>query len=44
MWNDPDLAVDWPLELVGGEGAVILSEKDENLQTFSQFMEKYGGF
>ena len=44
VWNDRDLAVDWPLDLIGGEGCVILSEKDRNLQTFSEFMERYGGF
>ncbi len=44
LWDDPDLAVGWPLELVGGADAVILSDKDLNLQTFAQFMERYGGF
>lgn len=41
-WNDPDIGVPWPIEMAGHE--IILSEKDKNLQTFSQFMEKYGGF
>ncbi len=44
LWNDADLAVAWPLDLVGGEGNVILSDKDLNLQTFAQFMDRYGGF
>ncbi len=44
IWNDADLAVEWPLDLVGGGGALILSEKDLALQTFRQFMDKYGGF
>ena len=44
LWNDPDLAVGWPLELVGGADTVVLSDKDLNLQTFAQFMERYGGF
>ncbi len=43
MWNDPDIAVKWPLELIGGEENVILAEKDKNLQTFQEFMDKYGG-
>lgn len=43
LWDDPDIAVDWPLELVGGRGKVILADKDKNLQSFAQFMEKYGG-
>ena len=44
MWNDADLAVDWPLAAVGGIENVILAEKDKNLQTFREFMETYGGF
>lgn len=44
LWNDPDLAVDWPLELIGGAEEVILAEKDKNLQSFQQFMNQYGGF
>ncbi len=44
LWNDPDLAVAWPLDLVGGAGKVILSDKDLGLQTFAQFMDRYGGF
>ncbi len=43
-WNDPDLAVQWPLEKIGGIEQVITSEKDQNLQTFAEFMAKYGGF
>ena len=44
MWNDPDINVQWPLELVGGEENVILADKDKNLQTFAEFVSKYGGF
>lgn len=44
LWNDPDIAVAWPLEQVGGRKHVILAEKDENLQSFQQFMDTYGGF
>jgi len=40
IWNDLDIAIDWPLEGVGG---VILSDKDKNLQTLAQFKEGYGG-
>ena len=43
-WDDPDIAVEWPLEKVGGKGHVIVSEKDQGLQSFAQFMAKYGGF
>ncbi len=44
MWNDPDLAVDWDLSRIGGEENLILADKDKNLQTFAEFMSKYGGF
>ncbi len=44
MWNDVDIAVDWPLAAVGGIKNIILAEKDKNLQTFREFMETYGGF
>lgn len=43
-WNDPDIAVRWPLEKIGGPENVITSDKDQNLQTFAEFMAKYGGF
>lgn len=44
MWNDKDLEVKWPLNLVGGAENAILADKDKNLQTFAEFMSKYGGF
>lgn len=44
LWDDPDLAVQWPLELVGGREKVILADKDKNLQSFQAFMNTYGGF
>ena len=44
MWNDEDINVDWPLNLIGGFQNVILADKDKNLQTFKEFMKKYNGF
>lgn len=44
LWDDPDLAVAWPLELIGGREKLILADKDKNLQSFTEFMEKYQGF
>lgn len=43
-WNDPDIAVKWPLEKIGGPKNVIVSEKDAHLQSFAEFASKYGGF
>jgi dTDP-4-dehydrorhamnose 3,5-epimerase len=42
-WDDPDIAVKWPLDLIGGKEKAILAEKDKNLQSFVQFMQTYGG-
>ena len=44
LWDDPDIGVTWPLELVGGKEKLILAEKDTKLQSFAQFIETYGGF
>lgn len=43
-WNDPDIAVKWPLEKIGGPENVIVSDKDAHLQSFAEFASKYGGF
>ena len=44
MWNDPDIGVEWPLSLIGGEDKLILADKDKNLQSFAQLMEHYDEF
>lgn len=44
LWNDPDFGIEWPLDLVGGREKIILAEKDQNLQSFRQFIDTYGGF
>lgn len=44
MWNDPELAVTWPLEKIGGVEKLIVADKDKNLNSFARFMELYGGF
>lgn len=44
LWNDPDINVIWPFDLIGGEQNVILADKDKNLQSFAEFMSRYGGF
>ena len=43
MWNDPEIAVAWPLEKVGGLEKVILADKDKNLQSFQEFLVKENG-
>ena len=44
IWSDKDIDVHWPLDKIGGIEKVILAEKDKNLQTFKEFVRKYGGF
>ena len=44
MWNDPDIGVEWPLELIGGEEKLMIADKDKNLQAFKELMEKYDVF
>ena len=43
LWNDPDLAIDWPLERIGGSDRVILAEKDQKLQSFADFIRQFQG-
>ena len=38
IWNDPEIAINWPLDMV--KNNIILSERDKNLKTFNMFKEK----
>ena len=40
-FNDPEIAVEWPVERVGGWDNVITSEKDAKLQSFKEFVERH---
>lgn len=44
LWDDPDIGIKWPLELIGGRDMIILADKDKNLQTFQKFEATYKGF
>ena len=44
LWNDEDIAVNWPLDKIGGIQNLIVADKDKNLQSFAEFMKKYGAF
>jgi len=37
MYNDPDIGIDWPFERIGGEGQLIISEKDLKLMSFEKY-------
>lgn len=36
MWNDPDIGINWPLELIDEP---VLSEKDKNLYSLGEYVE-----
>ncbi len=40
-WDDPDLKVAWPLQLLGGEP--VISEKDRKLQGYQSYMKRNKG-
>lgn len=37
MYNDPQIAVDWPFEKIGGPENLIISEKDLNLMSLGDY-------
>lgn len=37
LYNDPDIGIAWPFELIGGEENLIVSEKDRKLMRFREF-------
>ena len=43
IWDDPTIAVDWKIDRIGGREQLIISDKDRNLQSYEDFMSKYGG-
>lgn len=43
-WDDEDLNIYWPLDLVGGREKIILADKDKSLPTFKQFYKDYSEF
>ncbi|MCI8550430.1 MAG: dTDP-4-dehydrorhamnose 3,5-epimerase [Lachnospiraceae bacterium] len=40
MYNDVDIAIDWPMELIGGEENLIISEKDKALMSFQDYKKQ----
>lgn len=37
MYNDPDIGIAWPFDLIGGKDNIIISEKDLNLLSFESY-------
>lgn len=40
MYNDPDIGIKWPFELIGGKVNLIISEKDQNLMSLNEYLKK----
>lgn len=40
MYNDPDINIQWPFERIGGVENLIISEKDKNLMSLKEYIEK----
>lgn len=38
-FNDPDLNIEWPFEMIGGKENMIISDKDLNLMSFKDYNE-----
>lgn len=41
MYNDPDIAIKWPFEKIGGIGNLIISEKDKSLMSFADYKKQF---
>ena len=37
MYDDPDIGIEWPFELIGGKNNLIISEKDLRLMSFKEY-------
>ena len=42
MYNDRELAIEWPMHLVGGEENLVISEKDTHLMSLREYIKKVG--
>ena len=40
LYDDPEIGIEWPYELIGGKENLIISEKDHHLMTFRECTEK----
>ena len=40
MYNDLDMAIEWPFEKIGGIDNLIISEKDKSLMSLKEYLEK----
>lgn len=40
IYNDPDIEIEWPFDLIGGKDKLVISEKDLQLRNFEEYKEK----
>ena len=40
MYDDPDMAIEWPFGKIGGIEKLIISDKDKNLMSLKEYIEK----
>ena len=40
MYNDPDIGINWPFDMIGGKANLIISDKDLALMSFKEYTEK----
>ena len=43
MYDDPDIGIKWPMELIGGKRNLIISEKDLNLMSLADYTNSVTG-
>lgn len=41
MYNDPDIGIEWPVDLIGGIENLIISEKDLKLMSLKEYKELF---
>lgn len=40
MYDDPDIGIEWPFDRIGGKDNLIISDKDLNLMSYKEYLEK----
>lgn len=40
MYNDPEIGIKWPFELIGGKDNLIISDKDLQLMSFDEYKNR----
>lgn len=41
MYNDPDIAIEWPFDAIGGANNLIISDKDNKLMSFKDYTNRF---